>query len=75
MKPLAHIFSRGDNKYCPFVETIFGVGPGHSLTGIIWLRAPTHDERMALLPCLDKGGFELIAEPYVKDEESFASSI
>ena len=71
MKPIAYLFSHGENKHCYEVESLFHLPfHGYSLKGIIWLRQPTFDERMSIVMPMVKGGFELIAEPFVKDEES-----
>lgn len=70
MKPIAYLFSHGENKHCYEVESLFHLPfHGYSLKGIIWLRQPTTEERLCIIPCLFPDGFELIAEPFVKDEE------
>lgn len=71
-KPIAYLFRDGEDKRSYEVTTLTKLGGICCLpiNGIIWLRQPTFDERMSIVMPMVKGGFELIAEPFVKDEES-----
>ena len=62
-KPLAYIFLPASNRHEYEVKMIRNIIKGYALSGIVWLRQPTEEEQLSMLPCIIPNGFELIAQP------------
>lgn len=59
---LAIVFERGERKgeYKSYIIKNYRPMCGSTIDGIIWLRRPTWEERVSIVPMIHQNGFEIM---------------